>query len=274
MKDFRKSYSGFTLIELLVVIAIIAILAAILFPVFAQVRDKARSIACMSNLKEIALARIMYTQDYDEVFPPTRMGTTSGCTWNCYDPGQPSGGTWREAIQPYIKSVGVWHCPDDSANVGWDEGYLDQAAFAPQGWNPNLHLTYAVSNYAEWNYGSNPPAPVAQSFFQDPADIIMLLESNMEYPDLGPGNIMGCQGSGCTFSGPSSCNSYGGSTHGNFNVHNNHMMNFAFVDGHVKAMKLVQTVTPTWHWDDNQQQDPGWINGMASCLSQVLTSYN
>src|SRR5438034_6492919 len=65
-----KSRNGFTLIELLVVIAIIAILAAILFPVFAQAREKARSISCLSNNKQIGTAYMMYLQDYDENFPP------------------------------------------------------------------------------------------------------------------------------------------------------------------------------------------------------------
>ena len=68
--------SGFTLIELLVVIAIIAILAAILFPVFAKAREKARQTSCLSNIKQIALAGLMYTQDYDERFPG------HGCVWN------------------------------------------------------------------------------------------------------------------------------------------------------------------------------------------------
>ena len=65
----RRSRAGFTLIELLVVIAIIAILAAILFPVFAQARDKARQSSCLSNEKQMALGILAYTQDYDEIFP-------------------------------------------------------------------------------------------------------------------------------------------------------------------------------------------------------------
>jgi prepilin-type N-terminal cleavage/methylation domain-containing protein/prepilin-type processing-associated H-X9-DG protein len=110
---------GFTLIELLVVIAIIAILAAILFPVFAQARDKARSASCLSNLKQIGTALYMYAQDYDEGLP----------AWSSYFVCTTNGGTncgadtvdryWDAVLLPYVKSGnpvlsdrgGVWHCP-------------------------------------------------------------------------------------------------------------------------------------------------------------------
>jgi len=99
---------AFTLIELLVVIAIIAILAAILFPVFAQAREKARQTTCASNLKQLALGVIQYTQDYDECPPcgqtPPAWGVTPGVGWA----GQ---------IYSYIKSPGVYACPDDNANA-------------------------------------------------------------------------------------------------------------------------------------------------------------
>lgn len=100
----QKGRLGFTLIELLVVIAIIAILAAILFPVFAQAREKARAISCLSNLKQIGLAMMQYTQDNDEHFPSSA-GPGNGT------PGNPIG--WGDEIQPYAKSVQLFHCPDD-----------------------------------------------------------------------------------------------------------------------------------------------------------------
>jgi len=101
----NRNQSGFTLIELLVVIAIIAILAAILFPVFAKVREKARQTSCLSNLKQLGLGYIQYYQDYDEKFPA---GTAGPATW----PGAGIG--WAGQIYPYVKSTGVYTCPDDN----------------------------------------------------------------------------------------------------------------------------------------------------------------
>jgi prepilin-type N-terminal cleavage/methylation domain-containing protein/prepilin-type processing-associated H-X9-DG protein len=93
---------GFTLIELLVVIAIIAILAAILFPVFAKAREKARQISCASNEKQLALGLLQYVQDNDERYP-------TGDPWYGYYTGR----GWAADIYPYVKSLGVYKCPDD-----------------------------------------------------------------------------------------------------------------------------------------------------------------
>jgi prepilin-type N-terminal cleavage/methylation domain-containing protein/prepilin-type processing-associated H-X9-DG protein len=92
-----KTLRAFTLIELLVVIAIIAILAAILFPVFAQARQKAHQAACMSNLKQLGIALMMYTDDYDDAMPPIA------------SPNRPQG-TWRNLIQPYMKNHEITSC--------------------------------------------------------------------------------------------------------------------------------------------------------------------
>ena len=103
---------GFTLIELLVVIAIIAILAAILFPVFAQARAKARAISCISNIKQQALGMTMYAQDYDESFPQWHWDQSHSGGGGAVNNNATS--LWWNAIYPYVKNVQVFSCPDDN----------------------------------------------------------------------------------------------------------------------------------------------------------------
>ena len=124
----RRSKSGFTLIELLVVIAIIAILAAILFPVFAQAREKARGISCLSNQKELGLSVLMYTQDYDQNFP-------SGLQNDWYND------TWYVLTQPYIKNLQVLRCPDDPIGN------------APSGYEPwgGPRMSYGANGYLRYD---------------------------------------------------------------------------------------------------------------------------
>ena len=106
----QRCRRGFTLIELLVVIAIIAILAAILFPIFAQAREKARQTTCNSNMKQMGTAIMMYTQDYDETLPP-------GChIWGNNNPlelANPPVNAWDGMIRPYVKNQQVFACPSD-----------------------------------------------------------------------------------------------------------------------------------------------------------------
>jgi prepilin-type N-terminal cleavage/methylation domain-containing protein len=139
----HKRRTGFTLIELLVVIAIIAILAAILFPVFAQAREKARQATCISNNKQMALATLQYVQDYDETYP-FGYGHWLDGTWNTQGNGVPfvgdtppnwettnagyvrgMGEYWSNAVQPYTKNYGVVVCP--SATTALDLGGVQKA---------------------------------------------------------------------------------------------------------------------------------------------------
>jgi len=132
ISNFQSNRRGlalraFTLIELLVVIAIIAILAAILFPVFAQAREKARQTSCLSNEKQLGLAMLQYIQDYDEQFPLSNLQEL---------PGQVG---WANLLEPYVKSVDVYHCPDFSEGVS--EETLDQGAESTT-YNYNTMLGY------------------------------------------------------------------------------------------------------------------------------------
>ena len=122
-----KNKKGFTLIELLVVIAIIAILAAILFPVFAKAREKARQITCASNLKQLGLGFVQYNQDYDEYFTYSAWGCAQG---------------WGGQIYPYVKSTAVYSCPDDATSQGGVAGtYVVSYAM-----NTNLSYQYGGAN--------------------------------------------------------------------------------------------------------------------------------
>ena len=131
---------GFTLIELLVVIAIIAILAAILFPVFAQAREKARQASCLSNMKQLGTATQLYVDDYDETLPPAYLfdsdlnpaytdGSYSAypCN-NCKKPrtycnpcdvAENPHWTWKDALFPYVKNCNLYYCPSDKQAVGY-----------------------------------------------------------------------------------------------------------------------------------------------------------
>jgi len=226
---------GFTLIELLVVIAIIAILAAILFPVFGRARENARRTACLSNMKQIGLGLLMYAQDYDETFP-ARAITLVATPTNV-------GISWRQLIQPYTKSAQVVTCPSNKRNE-------TQADAANAGY-PRINASYAgnvlPADGAAPACGSSgffcsdnrPGRPVAT--METPALLIAVTEStrNSSNFDVAGGNPSngsfgplplnnGCSnnyaGASCLFVG------HLGTT------------NFLFADGHAKAMQPKRTI--------------------------------
>ncbi len=147
-----KSRRGFTLIELLVVIAIIAILAAILFPVFSRARENAKRAACWSNLRQLGTALHMYAQDYDEFFP---IGYTAEWKWFCNPKKE-----FRDAIWPYVKNRELFYCPSSEALAA-----LNATASAPIAqWASELRNTDANWNagnicYYYFSFLGDPPNP-------------------------------------------------------------------------------------------------------------------
>ena len=162
--------AAFTLIELLVVIAIIAILAAILFPVFAQARAKARQAACLSNMKQIGTAMMMYTQDYDETYPVNNLsyGTSSMALQ----------GGWARHVYPYHKSVDVYRCPDAvmsdpqwSRVIPGDNGDMATAITVPS------YMLGASEHVTKVGNAASPPQPVAISAVGKPAELVVIADS-------------------------------------------------------------------------------------------------
>ncbi len=166
---------GFTLIELLVVIAIIAILAAILFPVFAQAREKARQTACLSNTKQIALGLNMYVQDYDETFFNLPWPGPGG-----YDGQTPSLRVfWTEALMPYIKNQDIFRCP--SMGDAFHTGTYNYPAV---NYVVNYGLNEPILGRQNWmrtdpNYSG--PVPMNLPALDRPAEVGLIADSTRHY---------------------------------------------------------------------------------------------
>lgn len=160
---------GFTLIELLVVIAIIAILAAILFPVFARAREAARASACRSNLKQIGTAVQMYTQDYDENWfasggcSTTGTDAIQGQVLGTWPDGSTMYGYWNAVAQPYIKNADVFRCPSESNPHKWTACDGRTGAY----WGDYAMNTFAFSQ--------------SLAHFESPASIVSLVESRNNF---------------------------------------------------------------------------------------------
>ena len=226
--------TGFTLIELLVVIAIIALLAAILFPVFGRVREKARQTSCTSNLKQLGLAIVQYTQDNDECMPSINVFDSSHGNWEEY--------SWREMIYSYVKSSQVYICPSNTSTA---TDYLSDWVTNTHtfGGNPPMSTDYVCNtNYARnanrpgKNSGDGPFAqqltpggtsvPVMIPQIANPSQTIGLIENadlTHSYDNLDISN-----------SGMYANDLWAGHAS---------MTNYEFADGHVKAYKPFQTLS-------------------------------
>jgi prepilin-type N-terminal cleavage/methylation domain-containing protein/prepilin-type processing-associated H-X9-DG protein len=250
----RIARRGFTLIELLVVIAIIAILAAILFPVFAQARAMARKASCQSNFKQAALATLMYAQDYDETMVPLMYGC---CAYNAN-----ADYTWVELVKPYSKNFLMFNCPGDpnsSDDTGLAQLGLNQSSPQKQkewawgltadiGYN-YMHLSPFSSAHAVDGIGNDVDFKgVSLSDVTKPATCIMFVDSVWDRTATGSPTGGGnwfveapswwYSGSAYWFGGWQFSNPVAGMQYGFCWPWHNETFNVAFADGHVKAMKV------------------------------------
>ncbi|HZO92027.1 MAG TPA: prepilin-type N-terminal cleavage/methylation domain-containing protein [Chthonomonadaceae bacterium] len=285
-----KKRFGFTLIELLVVIAIIAILAAILFPVFAQARAQARKTTCLSNMKQVSLGEMMYFQDYDEAGTPKREFTDNAAWFS----GQEI--IWKDLVEPYIKSGGrpynngqtyttpgnggIFECPENTASWSAQKAVYwgnfgpgepgDETTRYPRGYAINFHAGHNEANregafWPEITPGSvNPGGSLA--LLQQPANTIMLAETRMFFPEIW-WQAMGYE---CTPDGIPA----GGQPTGCISGHHGGMTNFAFFDGHVKTLRLQKSVADDL-WDAFAP-NTDWGGGYTGAQSKqdVLNSIN
>ncbi|BDI33749.1 hypothetical protein CCAX7_58000 [Capsulimonas corticalis] len=227
----RSGARAFTLIELLVVIAIIAILASILFPVFAKVRAQARKIACLSNEKQIGLGILQYVQDNDEKFPSSDWFNHAHCDLTTAGCGKfrPDNGllTYADAIYPYVKSTQVFQCPNHPKDA---LGYGLNTFLTPVA-NPSAFMT-ATGWYRDEGFNYKYVATIAQ--INEPSNRIMIGE-------LASGN-------GAGDAGPW----YNTLYQDNFNTlaaGQNGFCNYVFCDGHAKSMKVKATIWPKFLWN-------------------------
>jgi prepilin-type N-terminal cleavage/methylation domain-containing protein/prepilin-type processing-associated H-X9-DG protein len=245
---------GFTLIELLVVIAIIAILAAILMPVFAQAREKARQTSCLSNFKQVGTGMMMYVQDYDESYPVSRLSDGTGVF-----------SSWKYGILPYVKNLQVYTCPSNLAAICPSNQFINPAAWwASSCMDETWILCHPSSPYRQgsprcpglngpWfsrGYTLNggvflsTPAP-ALAQLDKPAETIWLQDGRNVEPDTGPWASVRCwPGSpGISFAGDSAATCPTGlrRRYGWFVSHTSGAT-FVFADGHAKTIKLQQAI--------------------------------
>ncbi len=220
--------SAFTLIELLVVIAIIAILAAILFPVFAQAREKARQASCQSNLKQLTLAWMQYTQDYDEGAVPTYWTSGSGAdtVYHFYHGSGKYAGDFDYTVSPmwaYMKNATFTGCPSFTGTQA-DYGMTDYGYnMAYVGGNGPGHTTTRFTSSPNHSRMTQDPVNIAK--IAAPAQTFLFGETVMtgptymqRWPWMYPPSL--------------------GNSLGAIHFRHSEIANMAFVDGHVKAMKL------------------------------------
>ena len=239
-----KKHRGFTLVELLTVIAIIALLAAILFPVFARARENARRASCQSNLKQIGLGIQQYTQDFDEHLPPARTDGVDDVVWPVL-------------IQPYVKSTQIFACPSVTDRVS-TMTYTPNATYnipaIPRSYLCNGDSTYAAAD----DPGPVLQRPMNQAGYGSGGALLASLENSATTILVGE--------NGKTAEQKFFNYTYILSTTGKTLTNHLGTSNWLFADGHVKALKPSATINPINMWvisaQDTTTPGANWINAI------------
>jgi prepilin-type N-terminal cleavage/methylation domain-containing protein/prepilin-type processing-associated H-X9-DG protein len=215
-----SSRRAFTLIELLVVIAIIGLLAAILFPVFARARENARRASCASNLKQIGLGLMQYTQDYDERMPGPWFGPAPN------DSDATTYYKWEDAVFPYVRSEQLFNCPGDSEN-------------RPYRFRTNGYGSYAINAvYHDRSDNVSPPVFRSLAAIDAPSTTVLAGDARLNFWETSWTNK-----SVVRFSATTSPRWLGDDPAKCYVERHLETANFLYCDGHVKAQKLASVAT-------------------------------
>jgi len=236
----RRFLFGFTLTELLVVIAVVAVLSAILLPVFASARERAQAGRCLSNQRQIGSAMMLYVDEWDGTYPSGWFGMPGSS--NAYD--------WKYALLPLLGSTEVFRCPSNP--VGGKE--FDQTS----GPGVRLSISYAPNRSAIPRWGLDGERVTRESDVPEPAGTIMLVENRSRWVDQG---VWAVSQHGDEIFPPEGYSQP--ETMGPFHTHRG-LVNIVFMDGHAKPTKLASTLVPREMWRD-YLRDPETIYNQEWC---------